>query len=138
MITLVILKREIPYNLHESWYYLNAFGNVVLDSVLSKNSNILSILQFTIQEFEKKRVPNRKQDSPQQPINSNNNQARHFLMTSIVKEEISKISWKDAQQVNLNLSAFHVVFPQHFGIFHHNSLVQISLMSPVKRELIKI
>ena len=56
------------------------------------------------------------------------------LVTSVVKEKVSKICWKDTNKINLHLSLLPVILSQELGILYHNSLIQISLMCSRNKE----
>ena len=57
--------------------------------------------------------------NPEHPIDPHNDQARHLLIARSIKEQICKICWENAEQVNLGNPCFSIICPQHFRILHH-------------------
>ena len=51
------------------------------------------------------------------------------LVTRVIKDQIQEVGGEDAQDVNLDLAGLHVVRPQQPGVLHHDSLVEVSLVS---------
>ena len=55
---------------------------------------------------------------------------RHLLRALALKEEVGKVSWQDADYVQLQPSALPVVLPQHGRVLHHDALVKVALVHP--------
>ena len=54
----------------------------------------------------------------------------HLLRALALKEEVSKVSWQDAEYVQLQPAALPVVLPQHGRLLHHDALVKVALVHP--------
>ena len=66
--------------------------------------------------------------SPEDPIESDRHRAGNLLGAAGTEEKIRKICGEDAEQIQYDRGVFQVIFPQKLGVFHHESLVYISLV----------